>query len=204
MKHILEPLTRIPGVRTAALVTPDGVPISVHGVVRASPTGTAQGAQAVHKEQQTASDDVQALAALATGWIGETSRAVAPLSWDAPRRLVLRAARGTLVVLQAPGALLLVVLESGMSPEELRVPMESATLRMQRQLRSMGSRSSELARRPAAPSPVDNAPSQIDVDAQPKVLPSRPNPRTGLEMVSDEYPRGVSKGGNGVPEASGE
>ena len=131
MKHVLEPLARLPGVRTAALVTPDGVPICVHGQRREPAPGD---------EPADASEDLNALSGLATGWMGEISRAVAPLSWDAPRRLVLRAARGTLVIVQAPGALLIVVFEVGMQPEELRLPMDVTVQRMQRQLRNFDRR----------------------------------------------------------------
>lgn len=121
MKHILEPLARIAGVRTAALITTDGVPITVQG--RAAPRGGGE------------SGELDALAALAAAWVAEVNRATAPLAWDAPRHLVLRAVRGTLVAMQAPGALLVVVLESGASAEELRLPMEAAVGRMLRHLR---------------------------------------------------------------------
>ena len=135
MKHVLEPLAHLPGVRIAALVTPDGVPMCAQNPARPR---SSQG------DDELGEQDVSALAALATGWLGEISRAVAPLSWDVPHRLVLRAARGTLVVVQAPGALLLAVLEGGMQPEELRLPMESAIARMQRHVRG-------IERRGAAP-----------------------------------------------------
>lgn len=127
MKHVLEPLAHLPGVRIAALVTPDGVPMCAQNPQRTRDQG----------DDELGEQDVNALAALATGWLGEISRAVAPLSWDVPHRLVLRAARGTLVVVQAPGALLLAVLEGGMQPEELRLPMESAIARLQRHVRGI-------------------------------------------------------------------
>jgi predicted regulator of Ras-like GTPase activity (Roadblock/LC7/MglB family) len=122
VRHLLEPLATIPGVRTTVLMTPDGVPICVLG---------AKGS----KDPETA--EVHALAGLTTGWIGEVTRAVAPLSWAAPQRYVLQAARGTLVILEAPGALLLVVLEGGLQPEDLRLPMDVAVQRLQRHVRGV-------------------------------------------------------------------
>lgn len=132
MKHILEPLARIAGVRTAALITTDGVPITVQG--RAAPRGGGE------------AGELDALAALAAGWVGDVNRATAPLAWDAPRHLVLRAVRGTLVAMQAPGALLVVVLESGASAEELRLPMEAAVGRMLRHLRQPSAAKPSAAR----------------------------------------------------------
>ena len=188
MKQVLEPIVRIPGVRIAALVTPDGVPITVHGERRA-PKKAQPGDASARDDDSTPSDgadDSQARAALATGWMGDVNRAVAPLSWDAPSRLVLRAARGTLIVMQAPGAILLVVLDSGMRAEELRLPMEGAVARMQRHLRQIAARTS----------------ARSELDLQPSVLPQA---RTSS---NDEFPDGdanrVSTTGNEVPEVSGE
>ncbi len=123
MIEILEPLARTPGVRLVGLVTVDGVPIAVPG--RAS-------------EGETVEHDVDALAAIATAWLDEVTRTVGTLAWDAPRRLVLRAARGTLVLLGTRGAVLLAVLDSGVGPEELRLAMDGAVSRIQRTLRGMG------------------------------------------------------------------
>ncbi|MBL8861802.1 MAG: roadblock/LC7 domain-containing protein [Planctomycetes bacterium] len=158
MKHILEPLVKIAGVRTAALITNDGVPITVHG--RAAPRVGAEGTE------------LDALAALAAGWVGEINRATAPLAWDAPRHLVLRAVRGTLVAMQAPGALLVVVLESGASAEEVRLPMEAAVGRMLRHLRqpavarASSARDADEARpagEPRAPLPGADPAGQPDI-----------------------------------------
>lgn len=157
MKHVLESLGAIPGVRAAALVTLDGVPIVVHeparGRARRARSDADSNQDQESRSQAQAEDligpanfaaDLEALAGLATGWMGEITRAVAPLSWSPPQRLVLRAARGTLVSLQAPGALLLVVLESGMRAEELRLPMEVVVARMQRHLRDVDSKRSKV------------------------------------------------------------
>jgi predicted regulator of Ras-like GTPase activity (Roadblock/LC7/MglB family) len=125
LKHLLEPLACIPGVRTVALITPDGVPMCVHSA---------------HGNNVPDSEEIHALSGLATGWIGEISRAVAPLSWDVPQRLVLQAARGTLVIHQAPGSLLLIVLEGGLQAEDLRLPMDVAVQRIQRHVRGVDQR----------------------------------------------------------------
>ena len=181
MKNILEPLAVMPGVRTAALVTPDGVPMCVHG------------ARAANGEQRDEGrpEDLHALAGLATGWMGEISRAVAPLSWDAPRRLVLRAARGTLVIVQAPGALLIVVFEGGMQPEELRLPMDVAVQRMQRHLRSLEKKS------PTPSAPAGAATSEADKPHG--IFPRRTSSRPGATSPDPETTT-VRATGNGGPE----
>jgi predicted regulator of Ras-like GTPase activity (Roadblock/LC7/MglB family) len=158
VKQLIEPLTRIPGVRTAALLSKDGVLIAMHrspdSLMRNPQRQDITGDDAVVGD---ASIDPNALAGLATGWISEITRAVSPLSWQTPARIVLRAARGTMIIADAPGAVLCIVLESGMHPEELRLPMEVTVARMQRHLRDMGARSGG------------------DASAQPRAaLPSRP------------------------------
>ncbi|MCE9595858.1 MAG: roadblock/LC7 domain-containing protein [Planctomycetes bacterium] len=127
MIEVLDPLSKIPGVRLAVLVAPDGVPVCVRGKHAEEP-------------QDGTREDIDSLAALATGWHCELARAVAPLSWNMPQRVVLRAARGTLVMLAVPGAVLVAICDRGASPDELRLPMEAAVARMQRILRGMGER----------------------------------------------------------------
>jgi len=189
LKHILEPLARIAGVRTAALITTDGVPITVQG--RAAPRGGGE------------NGELDALAALAAGWVGEVNRATAPLAWDAPRHLVLRAVRGTLVAMQAPGALLVVVLESGASAEELRLPMEATVGRMLRHLRALSA-----ARHAAAPAASHG--SAPHGGAAPKgAVPGAPLPARGAPSKNDSVPAGeagqpVATTGNGAPETSGD
>ncbi len=196
MKHILEPLARIAGVRTAALITTDGVPITVQG--RAAPRGGGE------------NGELDALAALAAGWVGEVNRATAPLAWDAPRHLVLRAVRGTLVAMQAPGALLVVVLESGASAEELRLPMEATVGRMLRHLRTLSA-----ARNAAVPAASQAGPGEhAGVAAAPqagpasKGVPGAPLPARA-STKNDSVPAGdagqpVATTGNGAPETSGD
>lgn len=188
MKQVLEPVTRIPGVRVAMLVTPDGVPITVHGERRA-PRADEKGGTGRRRNDFgiQSTDDIQAWAALGTSWVREVMRSVAPLSWAAPQRLVLHAARGTMILTEAPGALLLVVLDAGLSAEELRLPMEGVVARMQRHLRTIGSK--------------DGA--QPELDSQPTVLPVRSEPHEAGDVPAGGS-NWVSTTGNVNPEVSGE
>jgi predicted regulator of Ras-like GTPase activity (Roadblock/LC7/MglB family) len=184
VKHILEPLARIAGVRTAALITNDGVPITVQG--RAAPRGGGE------------AGELDALAALAAGWIGEMNRATAPLSWDAPRHLVLRAVRGTLVAMQAPGALLVVVLDSGTSSEQLRLPMEAAVGRMLRHLRQVATK---------APSSRENTETLSATEPNaplPTSFSSQPSSRAVSHVPAGEAGQGFESTGNGDPTPSGD
>jgi predicted regulator of Ras-like GTPase activity (Roadblock/LC7/MglB family) len=175
MNQILDPLARLPGVRTAALITEDGVPITVQG-------------QAAQEDPLTGNSTEQdALAALAASWVSEINRAVGTMSWDTPRHLVLRAVRGTLVAMQAPGALLVVVLESGASVEQLRLPMEGAVNRMERQMRPSGSRTQGAhMESPTAP------------------LPSGSGWQADERVPSGGADQGVATNGTEVPEPAGE
>ena len=197
MKHVLEPIARTPGVRLAMIVTPDGVPITVHGERRKANEGPRNGAPDRRQRDQgvDSADDVHAMAALGSGWMNEVTRAVAPLSWSVPQRLVLRAARGTLIAMQAPGALLLVVLESGMRAEDLRLPMEGAVARMQRHLRTIGHRV------PPA-TPTESGPGVLpELDTQPSILPANTEPHAG--EVPPTGTNRVSTTGSENPEDSG-
>ena len=133
MIRALEKLTRQPGIDLAMLVTPDGVPIVVAGK---------QGADDEVESDDDASREVtclgrdDALAALAVGWSNELKLATAPLSWEQPARIVMRCARGSLVMSRTRGAILLVVLERGVAPEDVRLPMEGTVARIERSLRS--------------------------------------------------------------------
>lgn len=155
MKDILEPLSKLPGVRSVLLVTSDGVPIAAEGALVAKqpqpkprkPSGPPSkgltmrgGRDEPRVEDPDDSDEINVLSGLGTSWLYDVARAIAPMSWEAPKYMVLRAVRGTLVVMQAPNAILLVLLEGGMRAEDLRLPMEAAVLRMQRVLRGLGRR----------------------------------------------------------------
>ena len=155
MIHILEPLALIPGVRVAVLVTQDGVPVAMRGRV------ALQGQAPAGERRQAIDEDVGSLAGLATSWFDEVARAGGLLSWEPQRRAVLRAARGTIVMLGAPGAVLLVVLEPGASADELRLPMEAAVARMHRVLRNMNA-GRDAARAPSkTPGPQGVLPQRL-------------------------------------------
>lgn len=140
MKPVLEPLVRIPGVRLAALISDDGVPVAVlHN--------PGHGGEGKEEDVIQAAEEFHSYAGLAAGWLSEAARAVGPLSWDTPRRVVLRATRGTLVTHIGPGVVLLVVLDQGARAEDLRIPMDSATARMHRLLRSTRTDTNETPER---------------------------------------------------------
>lgn len=131
MKELLDPIAMIPGVRCAALISPDGVPIlALEGATARSDD---------QRECQNPMADIQAFSALAAGWLGDATRTVDPLAWNPPQRVVLAGTRGSLVLCQGPSAVLVVMLEHGVRAEDLRIPMDSALARMQRVLRGMGS-----------------------------------------------------------------
>lgn len=119
MKGILDPLALIPGVRLAALLSEDGVPIAVAGE------------EASGLDQDL---ELQSTTALAAGWLTEVSRAGQQLSWNVPSRAVLRAQNGTLVLHRSRAALVLCWLERGAAYEEVRVPIDGAIARMDRSL----------------------------------------------------------------------
>lgn len=188
MRHVLDPLAKIPGVRVAMLVTPDGVPIVIHGERRSGRRADKNGTGRRRSDFGIqSSDDMQAWAALGTSWLRDVGRSVAPLAWGAPTRVILAAVRGTLILQHGQGAILLVVLDAGTSAEDLRLPMEGALARLSRQSRAREAR-------------LEPAPA---LEAQPTVLPVRSEPRASGESPMQGTNR-VSTSGNGTPEVSGE
>lgn len=193
MKQALEPLAAVPGVRVAMLVTNDGVPITVIGDRRGR--GRPSNDDAPHEGPDrrgsdrgvSAAEDVMAWAALGAGWVGDIARALAPIAWNPPQELVLEAARGTLVVRGAPGALLFVVLRNGTRAADLRLPMDAAIARIERHLRDAATRANERAA----------------IETAPSILPTRSEPRGGGEVPTGGG-NWVSTSGNGTPEVSGE
>lgn len=132
MREVLEPLALIPGVRLTAMVSSDGVPIaSLDGQSERGTGGSTTADLDTNK-------DLGSLAAQVAGWVNEIDRAVGPLAWGPAGRLMLRASQGAILLQRGPSALLLVLLESHISTDELRVPMDGAVARMQRLLRSVG------------------------------------------------------------------
>jgi predicted regulator of Ras-like GTPase activity (Roadblock/LC7/MglB family) len=159
---ILEPLSRLPGVELVMLISHDGVPIAWAG--RGNPP--ADGALAPEK-QAAVNDRQEALAALSASWLNELTQAVAPLSWNAPERVCLRAARGTLVLRRAESAVLIVLLAREASPEDVRLSMDGTLARIERSCLGRGSaRASEApaARDPELPAPFA---AQASTDSSP-------------------------------------
>jgi predicted regulator of Ras-like GTPase activity (Roadblock/LC7/MglB family) len=191
MKQVLEPLVRIPGVRLAALISDDGVPVAVlHN--------QGQEREAKEKDAIEAAEDFHSYAGLAAGWLSEATRAVGPLSWDAPQRIVLRATRGTLVTHIGPGVVLLVVLDQGLRAEELRIPMESATQRMHRLLRSMSASKDtpEVRERAAVPPSTLTSEANAACPGPPGIHPSRPEPQGSEHRDSTQNPFSEVSGDN--------
>ena len=169
MREVIEPLTQVAGVRHAAVVSGDGVPVAVlerdgragEFIDRSFDDGAKLSGQRI---------DAMSFGALAAGWQDELGRSIGQLSWDAPWRIVLVATQGTLILQQGPGAVVLVVLDPGTPPESLAIPLDSAVARMERLLRSLG----QHAATQEAPSLVDPTgpadaaePVQLDVGSDP-------------------------------------
>lgn len=149
MIEVLEPLVAIPGVRLAVLVSADGVP-----VVLRTP-------KPLEGEYTSLEENTDSLSGLAAAWLGTVTNSLAPLSWNAPARVVLRAARGTIVMTHAPGAALMVLLEPGATADALRLPMEGTVARLERMLQ----RRTDAVRTPPSPTPPPSLP------ANPAVIP---------------------------------
>ena len=152
MIEIIEPLAQHPGVRVAALVTHDGMPVAIPG----RDLGPDEG---VGGDPEVPFTDGEALSALSVGLLDELGRGMNLISGGVPERVVLKAARGTLIMQQAAGAVLVVVLKDGLNPEDLRLPMDGAAARIQRSLRSM------RAETPAEPPlPRRSEPTRVPLD----------------------------------------
>lgn len=182
MRDILEPLVRVAGVRQVAIVSGDGVPVMV--LERSSRGG--EFVERAHGDAPKLSGqriDPSSFGALAVGWAEELTRAIAPLSWDAPRRIALVASQGTLVIQQGPGAMVLVVLDAGTPPESLTVPLDGAVARMERLLKSLG-RHSEVHEAPSLVGDTahGDAPAAVRLDPQEKAdRATRGGSRTHLQ-----------------------
>lgn len=130
MIEILQPLSDIPGVRYAGIVTNDGVPILIPGA-GGSLGGDDDGRLGL-------SLDINMLAALAYQWYLDLGSLAGELTWDRPQRVVLKAARGSLVARAVSRGVLIALIDPGVGAESLRLPMEGAAARIDRNLRSMG------------------------------------------------------------------
>lgn len=157
MLDALEPLGNMPGVSLALLVTTDGVPIAF-----------------VESEKKDSEPDesgdlprmgrVDALAALGTNWCNELRLATAPLSWSEPERVVMRCARGSLVMRRLKRAILLVLLERGVAPEDVRLSMDGVACRIERAVRSMGGTTSAIAEPSSEGAPIAALPKEGAAD----------------------------------------
>ncbi len=179
MIDALEPLIELPGVRLVVLVTPDGVPIAVPGrhpglePEEEEPTAAKDGAP------PDPLDDPEALSALSIGWLNEIIMATGPLSWETPQRVVLRAARGTLVLRRTHNAWLLLLLASGLRSEDVILSMEGTAARVERLVRSMGEKSrAKKGSQGYEPSPA--LPTQPPTAAQDEGLTTSSQPSTDL------------------------
>jgi len=122
-------------------------------------------------EQRTfLEENPDSLAGMAAGWVSELAASIAPLGWNAPWRAVMRAARGTLVMVNAPSSLLAVVIEPGGSAEDLRLPMEGAVARMQRILRGSGPRSRRAHDAPLPRGPVEEPLLEVEQPEDPTAI----------------------------------
>jgi predicted regulator of Ras-like GTPase activity (Roadblock/LC7/MglB family) len=170
MKEVLEPLALVAGVRMTAVIGIDGVPVA------SMPGCRMRGERRSATASLDDDEGLHSFSALASGWMADLTRALGQLAWNAPDRAVLVATHGALVLQRGPGAFLLVVLEHGTSPEELRVPMEGALGRMRRLLRGMGDTSSASTSQPDQVSPnpgdVPQGAGPFPESAPPAPLPS--------------------------------
>ena len=108
------------------------------------------------------------LAALCASWMDELARSVGKISWALPQRAVLRAARGTLLMMPTSGAVLAVVLERDTAADSLWLPMEGVAARIQRVLRAMGAadqeREGEFETRPSGAESGGASCEALDID----------------------------------------
>lgn len=127
----LDKLQGMPGVRFVMLVTKDGVPVAAPGL------DVGDGHQEIG-----AHGTVEALAAVATGWLGDLELAVAPVSWRAPRRAVLHGSRGSLLMTTVKHSVLVVLVAPGLDMEPIRLAVDGIAARYER---SSGNKTQSVA-----------------------------------------------------------
>ena len=125
MNEILESLVREPGIRMAALVMEEGVPICA---------ATQQREGLTHLDRD---DELNALVATGMSLFQDVSRSAAGLSWQAPERLFLRASLGGLLLCNCGDIRLLLILDRGVCLEQIDVCVDGANARIQRALREL-------------------------------------------------------------------
>ena len=112
MKAVLDALRNIGGVRMAALVMKDGVPVVCSGADPAL--------------------EADALGALAAGYLRELEQAATALSLPTPRRALVRATRGSVYVHNLEAGLLVVLVDSGAPLEQVGPALDAAVTRLTR------------------------------------------------------------------------
>lgn len=170
MHDVLQPLTLQPGVRQAAVISSDGVPVCV--LERSSSAG-GEFVDCTNSSQPSLEGqriDPASLVALAASWVDDVMRAGGQIAWELPKRFVLCASQGTLVVQQGPNAHVMVVVEPSMAPETFALPLEAAVERLHRLLRELG---------------------RFDADQSAAPLPAASDPRTPAAPSIDAYARGA-------------
>jgi len=130
------------------LSTVDGVPIASCGPRSDSARSLS------HSNEVSAGND-DSLAAMALNWLGELQSSTSPLGWGESERVLLRCARGSLLMQRCRGAVLVVMLARGVSSDDIRLPMAGAVARIER-----SNRSSAQAPTPVQPNPAGALPSK--------------------------------------------
>ena len=148
MMHALEPLADLPGVELVMLATKDGVPIASCGKRSQAEEGTAS------LDDSGLGGGDEALAAMALSWLGELQSSTSPLGWGDAERVLLRCARGSLVMQRCRGAVMVLWLAPGVASEDIRLPMAGAVARIER-----SSRPTPQAEASGAPNPPGALPS---------------------------------------------
>lgn len=138
MHDVLSGLTQQPGVKLAAIISSDGVPLCV---LERSSTGNGEFVDCTNSSQPSLEGqriDPASLVALAASWVDDVMRAGGQIAWEVPKRFVLSASQGTLVVQQGPNAHAMVVVEPSMSSATVTLALELAVERLHKLLRDLG------------------------------------------------------------------
>ncbi|QDV07783.1 hypothetical protein Poly30_33160 [Planctomycetes bacterium Poly30] len=138
MHDILQPLTVQPGVKQAAVISADGVPVCV---LERSSMANGQFVDCTNSSQASLEGqriDPASLVALAASWVDDVMRAGGQIAWELPKRFVLAASQGTLLVQQGPNAHVMVVIEPDCDTGAFSLPLEAAVERLHRLLRDLG------------------------------------------------------------------
>lgn len=179
MQEVLSGLTQLPGVKQAAVISSDGVPVCV---LERSSSKSGEFVDCTNSSQPSLEGqriDPASLVALAASWVDDVMRAGGQIAWELPKRFVLAASQGSLVVQQGPNAHVMVVVEPGTSTDLVSLPLEVAVEQLHKLLRDLG---------------------RFDPDQNPAALPSAapapegaPAPRMQPPSIAD-YAAGSAAG----------